>query len=299
MKRTSAIFLSLVLSIVVMLVMAGGASASPGTLQDFQVSLTSSKAGTGKKPAWVGVNLRPFHRDSTLSGNANVGWNATGAFLETPPFATKYATIYFSKYIKFNNSKFPTCPLKTVLESPDSCPKLSEIGRGGKEIKGSDGSLAKKDYALGGARAINSGDYVLATELTVRNFNLGNNKIALRVYNTLINQNVMDGTLSTKLTSAEKKAGYGSKLRIDIPQGLVESLPGIVSQLSDFNSGLRKVTVKKSGKTYGFAGLTGCPKNKTLNFGYQGEYNVNAEKNASGYVIGAKSELIKRTVKCK
>lgn len=297
MTKSIAVVAVLSLSLVV----AGQAQASPSTLQDFQISLTSSKAGTSKKPNWVGINMRPFHRDSTLSGSASAGWSATGAFLETPPFATKYATIYFSKYIKFNNSKFPTCPLKTVLESPNSCPKLSEIGRGGKPIKGDpNGSLAKKDYALGGARAAKTGDYVLATELTVRNFNLGKNKIALRVYNTIINQNVMDGTLSTSLTSAEKKAGYGSKLRINIPQGLVESLPGIVSQLSDFNSGLRKVTVKKSGKSYGFAGLTGCPKDKKLHFGYMGEYNIAAEKDAAGnYLIGAKSGILDRTVKCK
>lgn len=285
---------------VVSLFAASAASADPGTLQDFKIGLTSSKAGTSKKPNWVGINLNPYHRDTTLSGSSAAGWNATGAFLEVPPFATRYANVYFSKYIKFNNSKFPSCALKTVLESPNSCPKLSEIGRGGIAVTGDDGSLAHKDYALGGARAAKTGDYVLATKLTVRNFNLGKNRIALRVYNSVINQNVMDGVLTTSLTSQEKKAGYGSKLRITIPQGLVESLPGIVAQLSDFNSGLRKVTVKKSGKTYGFAGLTGCPKDKTLHFGYLGEYNIAAQKDASGqYAIGAKSALLDRTVKCK
>lgn len=294
------------ISLAVSMASASVAMADPGTLQDFKVGLTSSKAGTSKKPQWVGINLNPLHKDTTLSGSNTAGWNATGAFLENPPFATRYANVYFSKYIKFNNSKFPTCKLKTVLEAPNSCPKLSEIGRGGAELKNSQGvvyekgSLAHTDYALGGARAAKTGDYVLATELSVRNFNLGNNKIALRVYNNVINQNVMDGTLTTKLTAAEKQAGYGSKLRIVIPAGLVETLPGIVAQLSNFNSGLRKVTVKKSGKTYGFAGLTGCPKDKLLHFGYQGEYNIAGAKDASGnFSVGAKSALLDRTVACK
>jgi hypothetical protein len=138
------------------------------------------------------------------------------------------------------------------------------------------------------------GLYTLATVLEIKTFVLGKDKLGLRVVTPLATA-VIEGKVSKATGAAAKK--YGSRIRFTIPDGLIEPTPGLVSQLVDFNSGIKAVSSK--GKP--LVGLGKCPKSKKLNFGYNGEYTINATKDADqiSWKIMDVSPLIDKTVACK
>lgn len=264
------------------------ASAAPGTLQRFDASVSPNKAGSKKQPASVGMNLRPYHAN-TLVTTQNGVLVGTGAFTEVPPFATRYATIWFPKQIRWQTSHFRRCPVQRVLDTPDRCPRGSEIGR-----------TSSDNYALGALRSNPNGEIILAPRLSIRTFNVGSNQIAIRVLSNLTGGVVISGRLSTRMTASEKRNGFGSKLRIVVPLGLVSPAPSLVSQLSDFNTGLRRATTKYRGTTYRYAGLTSCPSTRKLKFAYRGEYNVGLARDAAGnYVINSSGPLVKTSSRCR
>lgn len=264
------------------------ASGAPGTLQRFKASVSPNKAGSKSRPASVGLNLRPYHENTmvTMQNGTLVG---TGAFLEVPPFATRYATIWFPKQIRWQTSHFRRCSIPRVLSAPDSCPKGSEIGR-----------TSSSNYALGALRANPNGEILLAPRLSVRIFNVGTNRIAIRVLSPSTGSVIMSGRVTTRMTTSEKRNGFGSKLRLVIPVELVEPVPGTVSQLSDFNAGVRRASVRYRGTTYRYAGLTSCPSTRRLKWAYRGEYNVGLQKDSAGqYVINSSGPLVKSTSSCR
>ncbi len=267
------------------LVPVTSAVASPSTFQRFDAKV-SGKAGTNSKPKSVGLSLRPYTVVGKAGGAANTGNKNSGALLETP-FATVFANVYLPKQLTINTAGFPACSDAMILATPNACPKGSEVGGG---------------VAAGFARNVPSdpGQYLLDLALTVRVFvsSAGKNTVALRVLNPTTGNSIITGVVSKASGSAAKT--YGSRLRFTIPHGLIEPLPGLISQLSDFGSTLKPQTYKH----HSLITLKACPKNKKLNFGYSGEYNIGLDKTkspktASGYSIDSVGKVINTRVACK
>lgn len=292
------------------------AQAAPSTDQRFDARLEGgSKAGTAKKPAAVGLFIRPFHVVGLAGGPKNTGGLNSGAVMESPAFSTKFANVWLPKQLKFNNNSFPGCDYATVLADPDSCPKGSEIGLQNKDPKcGEEGRAACTIFATGLVRnrvpdpSVNiSGIYVLPVTLAIRIFVVKNDEsgrsvkdtIALRVISPVSGNIILPGRLS-RATGAQAKT-YGYRMRFTIPRGLVTPADGLISQLTDFSAGIKKVSYK--GKP--FVGLTSCPSSRKLNFGYNGEYVINGQRNPNDrnpdteFIIGEVGSVVAKQVPCK
>jgi hypothetical protein len=259
---------------------AASAFASPAEFQRFEAAVVG-KAGTDAKPKAVQLKIHPFHVYGIGGGPTNTGGLNSGATMEDP-FSTVYANVFTDKAIKYNLASFPTCKLQTVLDSPDSCVKASRV-----DIPSSATGLVRTKGALPGI-------YTLATVLEIKTFVLSKDTLALRVVTPLVTA-VIEGKIGKATGAAAKK--YGSRIRFTIPDGLIAPTDGLVSQLVDFNSGIKAAYYKgKPG-----IGLGACPKNKKLNFGYNGEFTINTTKNADqkSWKIMQVGPRIDKTVPCK
>jgi hypothetical protein len=263
-----------------LLAVPAAAQADPSTYQRFDAGIVG-KAGTDAKPKAVQLKIHPFHEYGIQGGKDNTGGLNSGATMEAP-FSTVYANVFTDKAVKYNLGSFPTCKLQTVLDFPDSCVKTSRV-----DIPSSATGLVRTRGALPGI-------YTLATVLEIKTFVLGKDTLGLRVVTPLATA-VIVGKVSKATGAAAKK--YGSRIRFTIPDGLIEPTGGLVSQLVDFNSGIKAVSSK--GKP--LVGLGKCPKSKKLNFGYNGEYTINATKSADqkSWKIMNVSPRIDKTVACK
>jgi hypothetical protein len=147
------------------------------------------------------------------------------------------------------------------------------------------------------------GLYTLFTELEIKTFVMNarskggarvKDTLALRVVTPLATA-VIEGKLNNATGSAKRL--YGKVMRFTIPEGLIMPTPGLVSQLVDFNSGIKAAYYKgKPG-----IGLGACPKSKKLNFGYNGEYTINTAKTADqkSWKIDQIGKRIDNKVPCK
>ena len=259
---------------------AASAFATPAEFQRFAAGIVG-KAGTDAKPKAVQINIHPFHEYGIKGGPTNTGNKNTGATMEAP-FSTVYANVFTDKAIKYNLGSFPTCKLQTVLDSPDSCVKASRV-----DIPSSATGLVRTKGALPGI-------YTLATVLEIKTFVLSKDTLALRVVTPLVTA-VIEGKVGKATGAAASK--YGSRIRFTIPDGLIAPTEGLVSQLVDFNSGIKAVS--SNGKP--LVGLGKCPSNKKLNIGYNGEYTINTTKNADqkSWKIMQVGPRIDKTVACK
>jgi hypothetical protein len=259
---------------------ASTAAANPGEYQRFKVTLTG-KAGTDKKPKPVRIVTNPFHQ---AEGNPP-------GFLESPPFATVFAHIWWPKPSVVNTNMLPGCDEKVILENPDSCPKDSEVG--------------EKGVAEGYARPVNA-PFGVGTKVALENriFVIKGVKdtIALRV-KTPLTTAIMRAKTQKATGSMAKK--YGLRTDFTIPIGLIQPAPGLVSQLSNFTGILAKKTYK--GKAV--FGLKKCPANRKLTTAYQGEYNINLSTGDKGlgvtsaanggFSVNEKSKIVTSTSTCK
>ena len=259
---------------------AASAFATPAEFQRFAAGIVG-KAGTEAKPKAVQIKIHPFHDYGIKGGPTNTGGLNSGATMEAP-FSTVYANVFTDKAIKYNLGSFPTCKLQTVLDSPDSCVKASRV-----DIPSSATGLVRTKGALPGI-------YTLATVLEIKTFVLSKDTLALRVVTPLVTA-VIEGKVGKATGAAASK--YGSRIRFTIPDGLIAPTEGLVSQLVDFNSGIKAVS--SNGKP--LVGLGKCPKNKKLNFGYNGEYTINTTRNADqkSWKIMQVGPRIDKTVACK
>ena len=268
---------------------ASSALATPWGYQRFDVSVVG-KHGTAKKTNQIRLNLHPFHEFGTKGGPDNIGNQNTGATLEAP-FSTVFANVYLDKALVFNTNSFPSCDLQTVIDDPDSCDPDSRV-----DIPSSASGLVRTKGALPGI-------YTLFTKLEIKTFIMKSRKpggprvldtLALRVVTPLVTA-VIEGKLSNATGSAKKL--YGKVMRFTIPDGLIEPTGGLVSQLVDFDSGIKAAYYKgKPG-----IGLKACPKSKKLNFGYNGEFTINTTRNADqkSWKIMQVGPRIDKTVPCK
>jgi hypothetical protein len=255
-------------------------AANPAEFQRFAAGVVG-KAGTDAKPRAVQLNLHPFHEYGIAGGPTNIGGKNTGATNEVP-FSTVFANVYNDKALVFNLGSFPTCKLQTVLDTPDSCPKGSRV-----DVPSTASGLVRTKGALPGL-------YTLFTDLEIKTFVLSKDTLALRVVTPLATA-VIEGKIGKATGSAAKK--YGTRVRFTIPDGLIEPTQGLVSQLVDFNSGIKAVS--SNGKP--LVGLKKCPKSKKLNFGYNGEFTIDTTRSADqkSWKIGQIGPRIDKTVACK
>ena len=259
---------------------AASAFATPAEFQRFAAGVVG-KAGTDAKPNAVELKLHPFHDYGIKGGPTNTGGLNSGATMEVP-FSTVYANVFTDKAIKYNLGSFPTCKVQMVVDDPDACPAGSRV-----DIVSSASGLVRTKGALPGI-------YTLAVVLEIKTFVLSKDTLALRVKTPLVTA-VIEGKIGKATGSAAKK--YGSRIRFSIPDGLIEPTGGLVSQLVDFNSGVKALSSK--GKP--LVGLGKCPKSKKLNFGYNGDYTINTTKNPDqkSWKIGQIGPRIDKTVACK
>ena len=268
---------------------AASAFATPAEFQRVSVGVVG-RAGTDAKPKAVQLNIHPFHVYGIKGGATNEGKLNSGATMEAP-FSTVFANVYLDKALVFNTNSFPSCDLQTVIDDPDSCDPDSRV-----DIPSSASGLVRTKGALPGI-------YTLFTKLEIKTFIMKSRKpggprvldtLALRVKTPLVTA-VIEGKLSNATGSAKKL--YGKVMRFTIPDGLIAPTDGLVSQLVDFDSGIKAAYYKgKPG-----IGLKACPKSKKLNFGYNGEYTINTTKNADqkSWKIDQIGKRIDKTVPCK
>ena len=268
---------------------AASAFATPAEFQGFSAGVIG-KAGTNAKPKAVALKIHPFHYYGIKGGATNVGNKNTGATMEAP-FSTVFANVFMDKALVFNINSFPACDLQTVLDDPDSCDPDSRV-----DIPSSASGLVRTKGAIPGV-------YSLFTKLEIKTFIMKartpggprvKDTLALRVVTPLVTA-VIEGKLGNPTGSAKKL--YGKVMRFTIPDGLIAPTDGLVSQLVDFDSGIRAAYYKgKPG-----IGLGACPKNKKLNFGYNGEYTINTTRNADqkSWKIMQVGPRIDKKVACK
>ncbi len=259
---------------------AASAFATPAEFQRFDASVVG-KAGTDKKPKAVRLNIHPFHEYGVKGGPTNTGGQNTGATMEVP-FSTVFANVFTDKAISYNLGSFPSCKLQTALDNPDACPAGSRV-----DVPSTASGLVRTKGALPGI-------YTLAVVLDIKTFILSKDSLALRIVTPLTTA-VIIGKIGKATGSAKTK--YGHRIRFTIPDGLIAPTDGLVSQLVDFNSGIKAATSK--GKP--LVGLGKCPKSKKLNFGYNGEYTINTTKNPDqkSWKIGQIGPRIDKSVRCK
>ncbi len=268
---------------------AGSALASPQQFQRFAAGVVG-KAGTNKKPRAIALHIHPFHEYGIKGGPTNIGNQNSGATMEVP-FSTVFSNVYLDKALVFNTNSFPGCDLQTILDDPASCNPDSRV-----DIPSTASGLVRTKGALPGI-------YTLFTTLDVKTFVMNarskggarvKDTLALRVVTPLTTA-VIEGKLINATGSAKKF--YGKVMRFTIPEGLIMPTPGLVSQLVDFNSGIKSAYHKgKPG-----IGLKACPKSKRLHFGYNGEYTINTTKKADqkSWKIDQIGKRIDKTVPCK
>ena len=237
------------------------AVASPKTFQRFEAHVLGS-AGTNAKPKPVELDTRPYFDFGVAGGPTNSGGLNSGSTLEVP-FATVFSTIYLDKALTTATGVFPGCNIHVALDTPDKCPAGSRV-----DTPSSASGLARSTNDSGGK-------YVLKTNLEVKIFVLSTDSrdrpahdmLGLRVVTPLATA-IVEGQLSPA-TGADKKL-YGQKMRFTIPTGLIVPTDGLVSQLLDFDTGIKRAVYKGTP----LIGLRSCPASKKLSIGYRGEYSI-------------------------
>ena len=290
MKKRTAI--AVLASAAVLVPAAAAGAVSPDTYQDFEAkSFAGAKPGNTPKAGSIGTYLHPFHNKTWPF----VSDKTAGAVQVAPPFATVISYIYLDKNVTFNADPFPGCAKEKVLAldptvkgaAAAGCPKESQLGAGD---------------AAGFARAINSvpGQTLLTTSLQTRTFASGlKDTIYLYTYNELTKGNVIVGTLEKY---KDPTGRYGSRIRFVLPKGLIQPAPGVVSQLSTFDSTIPAQSYNGKHLTT----LRKCPSSRKIWAGYQGTYSNNATPkqgltpvDGNDFVVSGTSKILSRSGKCR
>jgi hypothetical protein len=280
---------------------ASSALATPWEYQRFDASVVG-KHGTKKKPKAIRLNLHPFHAFGTEGGALNIGNKNTGATLESP-FSTVFANIYMDKAIVFNTNSFPGCDKETVINAPDRCPKGSRV-----DVPSSAAGMLRpvdntkgeflpwgKQSGFPANQLVNLEIKTFVMNAYVKGGKRVKDTLALRVESPVSGGVVIEGKLQNVTGAAKKR--YKKRMRFTIPDGLIQPAAGIVSQLVNFDSGVKAVSSKRKP----LVGLGVCPKSKKLNFGYSGEYTINTTRAANGidWVLVGDGKIINKTTRCK
>jgi len=266
---------------------ASSALASPSTFQRFEAAVTG-KAGTDAKPKAIALKIHPFHEYNISGGPTDIGGVNSGSPIEVP-FATVFAHVYMDKALSFNTASFPGCTIQTALDTPDKCPAGSRV-----DIPSSASGLVRSTTDA-------PGKYVLKVDLEIKTFVLSTNAKGQKVNDTLglrvvtpLATAIIEGKLR-KAKGSETKL-YGHVMDFTIPPGLIAPYEGGVSQLVDFNSGIKSAVSKSKP----LIGLGKCPSSKKLNFGYNGDYATKPlVSQAPNFTISEVGKRIDTKVACK
>jgi len=204
--------------------------ASAATTAKLNIKLSSSKAGTSKKPKAVKLNFE-------LAVDTDDG---------TSPPTTKETVVSFSKGIKFNSNIFPSCTLAALnSKGPSGCVKGSKVGTGS--------ALALVGGSPGEPKPSTT------EALTVTAFNGPQGK-SLLLYLSGDTPAAINQAIEGKLTKASSPFGY--QLDVTIPPNLQQPVPGLFAPLIDFKVNTGATLKKKKGKKtvkINYIETTSCP----------------------------------------
>lgn len=186
------------------------ATAQAEMVQELDVAIKPSKAGTVRKP-------KPASIDVTISSPT------------ADPSTTQTVDLFFSRGIEFNNRLFPTCTQRTIQRAKGTsrCPKGSIVGRGSARAVG----------LFGGEKVPES--------LTVTAVNGPGNTLLLYVRGT--SPVVISDALVGRLTKASGQYGY--KLHVEIPDQLRLIIPpDTFAPLIHFDVRVKAQTTVRTGR---------------------------------------------------
>ena len=289
--------LALVTAALVPAAVASAAAASPSTFQRFQAEVTGVDGVPRPGPVSLGVWF--FQELGLDGGPGNAGGLNSGSVMDSPAFATLFANIWLPKELKVSLKPFPGCAERTVLNSPDACPPGAELGAScsAAALRGA-GAPACPAFAGGLLRPRVSpsnpdiaGKYSYFARLALRVFKLGRDNrgrrlsdtLALRVDSAITGNILVVGKVAHVSRSDERRFGitaktFPNKLSFTIPSGLIEPVPGSVSQLTDF----RALMNRGQSADRSFVRLASCPRSESIPLAYSAEYNLNLERGDRG-----------------
>jgi hypothetical protein len=176
---------------------------------------------------------------------------------------------YIPKQIKLSGAGFKYCSADTINASGEAaCPKGSKIGAGT-----STALLGPQQTPL---------------DFTVNVYAGGKSELALALSGAV--------TIAFKAPIVKGTNGYGQIIQVAIPPSVQSPAPSLYSYVTNVATTIGAKVTKGSGKkkkTYAFAGLTSCPKNKKITSGVQLVYAQN-DTGAAG-----QSPIATSTASCK
>ena len=205
-----------------------------------EVTVTGTvKAAKGK----AATKKKPKNATVRFSFTANAESKKTASTL----------VLRYPETIKLSGKGFPTCDIQTVADDPAGCPKGSQIGQG------------SASASLNG---------VTDLDFETRVYVNGANEVALYLRETgeLGFQFAFPGVIS----KASKP--YGQQVRISIPPAVQFPAQGLEAYITGVDATIGGKFTKGKGKrkkTYFAASLTGCPADKTHDFGLDITYVPN------------------------
>jgi hypothetical protein len=199
----------------------------------------------------IKVKLLGAKKAGTKAAPAKVGLNVDLANNGTAPSPAKLVDIFFDKNLVFGGAAFPSCTLAKTTRN--QCPANTKVGTGKAAAKAGTSTIALNITAFNGP----GGKSLL---------------LALRQVGGPLAIN-----LEPKLTKATGL--YGTRLRTIVPKASYNAAPGFYTPLIKFLQDIPGKSIRKSGKTIQFIGLTGCTNGKLQ---FKTEFTYDKETNAAG-----------------
>lgn len=220
-------------------------------------------------------------KKNAVSLSFDSGFNLDKALKNTPS-SILMTNIVFPKELLPQNRYFPTCPVETILNSPQDCPEKSLIATGSGE------SLLRP-------KSNKSGAIISKLNISLHMYNNSKNKVYIRAYSNLSNRLILEGTI---LKSNDKR--YSRVLSFVFPRGANTPVPGVIVQLQRM-----RLFVSGNYRGKNLFSLR-CKTGKKLGFSYWSAFNINGETaNANedvfrinDLVISAVGNPLKQTVSC-
>ena len=232
----------LTLAIVVLASMAFASVAQAVPVRTIKAQVSPSKAGTKAKPKTASLSLELIIA------------NPDG----TVPDPGRHDDIFIGKGIKANGKLFPSCSpavLNDTSRGPDKCPKGSEVGNGSAQA-----------IAAGCGQPTPTASGIPAS-VTIRLFNGPGGK-TLQAFLKATQPVAIAQSIPTKISTAS--GIYGLKIAFDVPQNVIQPVPGFCAALVDVKVKIKKKTVthKVKGKStkVGFLESVSCPSNHLYPF---------------------------------
>jgi len=229
MRRVAA----LAASVGVVLVVAAVAFAQQTNQYSVDASVTPNPKGSKAKPVPVGVK---FNYSIT---------EATGM----QPAPVKSYKIAFTG-LRVNGAFFPTCTAAKITAAGNSdtaCPKKALVGTGTIDA-----------YVYQTADPSGAGGFACPKKTDL--WNAGKNKMVIFIFG---DPSQCGGVAALPPISATfVNTSGGQALQFDVPPTILHAVAGLSVAVHNVTSTVKKLTVKKKGKTRGYFEAVGCPGGK-------------------------------------